>query len=191
MGFLVSTSLLFTIGLELIFQGTSTYFQSRPHWIDFGVLLPVSLLSMVIDVADVMRIDIGKGAASLLHIFIVLPAFSCLLAYRLYRVVGDKILLADVSYRPKSTESPLDQIESLDFIWTTPDTKSDEWLVDELLGVSDGLVGMHRFVTRESASESNESPSIGKKFNTTFGSRPNFDTIFQDVADKAASRYVM
>lgn len=174
-------TLTITIVLEMVADGPIKYFTSTPHCIDFFLLVPSAIGSTVVGVVDVIGGELSKALA-IVHIAVFLPCLFFFLVLRLYRVVGDRVLLAE-----KTACDSFSETEQMDMIWTTPDTKSDLWLQDELLGITGGFVGLHRFVTREQQGEGGECQELSRRFNTSFGERPNFDTIFRKIAHTSPS----
>lgn len=121
-GSFISGTVILTICLELWSKGLYQYFISIGRWTDFFLLVPVSLLSLFVCWSNMVKFDLGMSL-TVLHFAFLLPAFTVMLCFRLYRVVGDRVLLADVRKGPSFSET-----KSMNFIWSTPDTKSDSWL---------------------------------------------------------------
>lgn len=176
--------LVATVGLELWTKGAVRYFKTVARCLDFFFLVPAALGSTFVALSAVAGYELYPSVAGF-HLSLFLPCLGLLLSARLYRVVGDRVLLAD-----SSQCASFAQTEKIDFIWTTPDTRSDIWLQDELLGISGQFVGLHRYVTREQPGEGGEASELSRRFNTVFGQRPDFDLLFRKIAHTAKSGYV-
>lgn len=187
-GLVVFFSIALAISFELYYLGGRIYFSSFGRCIDFSCLIPVSVLSTYIGAIPLHSAIRGfdennPRALALIHLLVFLPLLVLLLAARMYRVIGARVLLADTGH-----QTTFAAMENMDFIWTTQTSKHDEWLVNEMSNVAGGrFVHLHRYITREEPVGGVESGRTENGIRTVHGERPDFLEIFENVAQRAAS----
>ena len=87
---------------------------------------------------------VGSGATwfAAVNLLVLWPLLLLAMLYRLTRVVGSRLALAQNVQASHS-------LRSLDFVWTAPKQADDGWLVEELLPCAgSGAVRLHRHITR-------------------------------------------
>lgn len=166
-GFLILSLISCTLFLELITYRTS-FFASKGRLTDFFLLVPVAALSICIGLHAVF---VGDGKFFLpprIHFCVILPLLMILLVYRLHRIIGCRVLLAD-SY----ADSEYENMKAIDFIWTTPFEVDDDWLREELSSLANGTnLSLHRYVTRE------QPGTVEDGTRNTLGKSTNFGYVF-------------
>lgn len=166
LGLLLAAVVGLTICLEL-FLTRLRFFKSKRRCIDFFVLLPLAILSTCVGIGALGRMESRNGAPLVIHFYMVCPLLFALVIFRLHRIIGSRVLLADTAGYARGA-AIYDQIRAIDFIWTTPYSKDDDWLREELCPLSQGsALRLHRFVTRERTGD----VELGEHFglNTSFG----------------------
>lgn len=139
---LVTGSVLCELGLY-----RRAYFRSKGRVVDLVGLLPLMVAWAVSDVcvvAGLQRYLLPDGVL----FGLVVPMVVVLLVVRLHRTVGGRVLLADWYGR-----GGYGGLRAVDFVWTTPYGKDDDWLCEELGDRAGKHLRLHRFVTREKGDE--------------------------------------
>lgn len=154
----------------------------RPHeiplWaraVDLGVVIPILAAPVVLyDLTfsgRPVKLALGRGVNIDSHDIFWLLGFLAIV-YRFVRNGSPFTVLA--SYVGKEYE----RTKSMDFIYATPNSASDEWLVRELeLLPESKKFRLHRFLTRE---EPDSEGASDHRWGTNFG-RPDFDDIFEQL----------
>lgn len=185
-GAFVSIAISVTISFEIYYLGVRLYFRSYGRCLDFFCLVPVSILSTIIEthlLGSIFQKAVLGSEVHLVRTIAIFPLLAILLACRMYRIIGTRVLLADAGH-----DSKFETMESMDFVWTSKTSNTDEWLVKEMLAVCGGsFVHLHRYITRELPLDAQESGLNDSGIRTIFGARPNFEEMFEDVALRATS----
>lgn len=185
---LVSFTITLAVSVELYYLGFHLYFRSYGRCVDMFCLIPISVLSTYAGatslgtVMEVMNPNFSRTRA-LIHLIALLPALALLLAARTYRIIGTRVLLADAGH-----DAQFESMESMDFVWTTPTSHVDAWLVGEMVAIVGGpFVSLHRYVTREKPVVGTESCQSANGIETVFGQRPNFEEMFERAVHRVPS----
>lgn len=146
MGLIMLVIVFLSLCIELKVTG-SRFFLKKDRVIDLFVLFPLLMLSITTGVHGLAMGGHEFFLSPLVHFVIITPLVMLFLIYRIHRVIGDRILLAD-TYGTLAH----DEMRAIDFIWTTPYENGDDWLRSELEDLANGKqLRLHRFVTREKA----------------------------------------
>lgn len=132
--------------LLLILAITAELFvERRGYFEDLSLLIPLSCTPIVFHSLTLFTSDVETGRFSLNFFIIIWPLLIGLNLLRYFRVLGRRAFLSESVRRSHQTT------KSVDFIWTTPTSADDMWLIDELQRtVGDSkYVRLHRFITRE------------------------------------------
>lgn len=153
-----------TICLEM-FTYRWAFFEMRGRTLDLCLLLPSIVLSLLCQIFSILEGNRYFFLPAQVHVFVVLPLVMMLLIYRLHRIIGSRVLLAD-----SFAKTDFGGIRAIDFIWTVPYGNDDDWLREELSPLANGTqLRLHRFLTREQDEDAESvSGSIGG-LTTTFG----------------------
>lgn len=153
-----------TLCLEL-FTYRWAFFEMRGRTLDLCILLPLIVLSLLCSVHFLADRDYYLFLPAQIHVFVVFPLLMFHLVYRLYRIIGSRVLLAD-----SFAKSDFADIRALDFVWTVPYGNDDDWLREELAPLANGAqLCLHRFVTREKCPETKDGKDSERGMKTTFG----------------------
>lgn len=119
--------------------------EKRMYVEDITLLLPLSCIPTVFHLVTFFnpKAETGRFAPNLFYI--VWPLTIALNLLRYFRVLGRRAFLSE------SVRRSYQSTKSVDFIWTTPTSTDDSWLIEELqrsIGRSK-FVRLHRFITRE------------------------------------------
>lgn len=174
-----------SLGCEASILGVSVYFRQRGSLVDTLFLLPLLLAGVITDALALA--GHGRSAAwfASVNLLVLWPLLLFALLFRLTRVVGSRLVLAQ---NLQSSHS----LRSLDFVWTSPSPEHDAWLVEELLPISrSGTVRLHRHITRSAAEvepwmlDYDEVP-----LKTTY-KRPDWAAIFAGITERSRSGSVV
>ncbi|KAI0559286.1 NADPH oxidase respiratory burst oxidase [Gracilaria domingensis] len=169
-----------TVMLEIAVMGYG--FFSGKRLADFFLLLPASIATLVLDIVTWIAGEPQDNGVIGLKYVVFLPVMFVLLLARLHGTLGGR-RLTDTTRRCVChfhSKAP-----EVDFVWTTPKADNDLWLRQELAPLAGGTkLRLHRYVTREK--ELDEEMIMGDDFilNTNSG-RPDWDSVFSDVASRA------
>ncbi|CAN8066094.1 unnamed protein product [Agarophyton chilense] len=179
---IVTVLISLTVALEIAVMRSR--FFSGTRVLDFFVLVPAAVVTTAIDIRTWAR---GKpfdnGVIALTYLGL-LPVMFVLLLTRLHGTLGGRRLTDTKSRCQCHVHAKAPEV---DFVWTTPKSETDLWLRQELEPLAGGTkLRLHRYVTREK--ELDEEMGIGDEFitDTNLG-RPDWDSIFSDVASRAQS----
>lgn len=164
LGFLILAVISCTLCLELItYRGS--YFSSKGRLTDFFLLVPISALSICIGSHAVFVGNTKFFLPPRIHFCVILPLLMILLVYRLHRIIGCRVLLADCY-----ADSDYENIRAIDFIWTTPLEGDDDWLRDELSPLANGThLSLHRYITRGEPEAAEDGTKNAHGLSTNFG----------------------
>lgn len=133
-----------TLCLEIMVY-RSGFFKSRGRVTDLVLLFPISILSVFAGIHKLARQKFEPFFPRWVHFAVLVPILVILLFYRLFRVVGSRVLLADTY-----SDSSFEKMRAIDYIWTVPYEDDDDWLREELEPLANGEhLRLHRFVTRQ------------------------------------------
>lgn len=177
--------LVVSLACEASILGVSVYFRQRGSLVDTLFLLPLLVAGVITDALALG--GLGRSAAwfASVNLLVLWPLLLLALLFRLTRVVGSRLALAQ---NLQSSHS----LRSLDFVWTSPSPEQDAWLVEELLPISQsGTVRLHRHITRAAAEvepwmlDYDEVP-----LKTTY-KRPDWAAIFAGITERSRSGSVV
>jgi len=148
LSFLMTAIVFITLLLELLTYRRA-FFKNQGRIVDLILLLPLSIGSTSIGLHSLLQNSGNRLFSTGAYFGIILPLLLVLVIYRLHRVIGSRVLLADTS-----KGSSVGKIRAVDFIWTTPYSQDDDWIREELGPLANGKqLRLHRFLTRESAAD--------------------------------------
>lgn len=172
-----------SVALEWTTLGGVAYLSSLGAVVDAGLLLPLTWLSVAVAAAAAAGAGAAAGAAAAgLRVGLLWPGVLATLVYRLIRVIGSRVLLAQ---NVRATHS---DTRSLDFVWTAQTQADDSWLVSELLPLChSGTVRLHRYITRAAAAVEPWMLDYERiPLRTNYG-RPDWDEVFGGIAERSKS----
>lgn len=114
------------------------------HGIDVFALTPMMIFEVMVGILGLMGIGQDMdGLFGIFHVFVLWPVLTVLLGSRLLRVIGERVTQAQNVQVSHTTT------RAVDFFWTAPTGKDDQWLVGDLQRYTDlRQVRMHRYLTR-------------------------------------------
>lgn len=143
LGSVLTAAVASALIVELLVRGRA-FFASVRRVSDLAVLLPLAVFSNVVSSYVLAGGAEGNFMTSFVVFAVVNGALGVLVVMRLFRLIGDRVMLADAHRGPGYS-----MLRAIDFIWTTPTDDDDEWLRDELEGLADGReLRLHRYITR-------------------------------------------
>lgn len=145
---IVDFALSFVSVLLLVFAVIAELCAERRLYVeDITLLIPLSLVPIVFHFLTFLVPDVETGRFAQNLFYIAWPATIALNLVRYFRVLGRRAFLSE------SVRGSYQSTKSVDFIWTTPTSTDDIWLIEELqrsIGKSK-FVRLFRFITREAA----------------------------------------
>lgn len=179
---LLAVILPLTIFLEISFMGVR-FFKTFGRCVDFFAFLPLTIVCTAIGVKTWITSEPESVVVLVFHYVVFIPVMFILLSFRMYRSIGSRSLLVN---EPCKCELH-GKIPDVDFVWTTPTSTDDAWLRGELEPLATGTeVKLHRYVTRAKSDADIEGGTEGF-ITTTKTGRPQWDELFQGIAEKAPS----
>jgi Ferric reductase NAD binding domain len=178
----------FAVALELKLHGLVAFLSdSYGNTFDILLLVPLSAACCVLSILGLIGVGADTQHVSKMTLLLFWPTLSLLLLWRMGRTIGSRISLAQYF---KSTHS---QTKSLDFIWVSKSEDDDEWLVREMLPLTEEkIVRLHRYVTRGDASRVEpwtlDYANIPLR---TQHKRPDWDEVFAGIAGRSKSGSVI
>lgn len=162
-----------TVALEVSFMGHK-YFHSSRRILDFITFFPLTIIYTAVSLRTSITGEPENTLVLVLHYVMYIPLVFLLLAARLYRSIGSRDILAD-----ECTCHHEDLVPEVDFVWTSPDDGSDEWLRRELEPLSGGTdFRLHRYITRANKDDL----EYGEDYISTQTGRPKWEQVFSEVA---------
>lgn len=155
----------------------------RTFLFDVMVTVPVLMVPMVLHILSLARVvPEAYSAYPKLFFYFLLPATGLALWFRHVKRAGELWRLAP------GIRDDITQTRSLDFIYTTPTSVADDWLVNELKPLSySKIFRMHRFITRESKPDFEEDIEKGiGRFENNYG-RPDWEKLFESMVRNVPS----
>lgn len=145
LGVFIAVGLCISLVLDAM-TSIQPFFIGCGRIIDLFVLAPIAIASNITGVYVLVN---GSTAVSKLveqlHFSLLVGGTTLLMMYRLARIIGSRISLAD-----RYTDSHFGKLTAMDFLWTTPNDENDEWIRDELRPFANGTdLRLHRYVTRK------------------------------------------
>lgn len=167
LGVFIAGGLCISLALDAV-TSSQAFFTDCGRIIDLFVLVPVAIAS---NFTGVYVLVYGGEAASKLveqlHFAVLVGGTTLLMMYRLARIIGSRISLAD-----RYTDSHFGKLTAMDFLWTTPNDDNDEWIRDELQPFANGTdLRLHRYVTRMDREdpETGVQPVVSREMITNYG----------------------
>jgi len=134
--------LVVSLACEMSILGVPVFFRQRGSLVDTLFLLPLLVAGLVLDALALGGVGSGATWFAAVNLLVLWPLLLLAMLYRLTRVVGSRLALAQNVQASHS-------LRSLDFVWTAPKQADDGWLVEELLPCAgSGAVRLHRHITR-------------------------------------------
>lgn len=171
---------------EATVLGPRVYLRRRGSVVDAAVLVPLALAGVAIDLAALCGVGGDAGWFGVVNLAVLWPLLLATLVYRLMRVAGSRLLLA------QNVRSSHSATRSLDFVWTAPTQDDDGWLVEELLPLChSGTVRLHRHITRAGPVDEAWSRDYSRvPLHTTY-KRPDWDALFNGIVERSRSGTVV
>ncbi|KAI0565211.1 Ferredoxin-NADP reductase (FNR) nucleotide-binding [Gracilaria domingensis] len=148
---------------------------------DFFVVLPLVLVDAVVGGLSLAQAGENIPLFSLFRISIGWSLLSILILVRLFRVIGERVALAqNLAVDPYTTKE-------VDFYWTAPTPDDDRWLVKELRPYANvDAVRLHRYLTRchKIDNQGNRTLLRNARFLYTNCGRPDWEEIVNEMADQ-------
>lgn len=172
------------LALEISYMGRD-FFSNVPRCMDFGMFLPLSILSSILCMRSWVTPGSVSNVLNIAHFALILPLLLVQLAYRMYRSVGSRSLL---NCAIEGCGCKCDAgIPEVDFVWTTPNSTDDKWLRDELTPfASRSVLRLHRYVTRGQVGGSGIRNDLECGIEPHTG-RPDWNAFLAMVADTTRS----
>jgi len=181
--------LALSVFCEASVLGPRVYAKRRGSLVDAGLLVPLALAGVAIDFAALAGYGSGATWFGVVNLAVLWPTLLAALVYRLARVAGSRLLLA------QNVRSSHSATRSLDFVWTAPTQADDGWLVEELLPLcQSGTVRLHRHITRvkkEAAVEEAWTRDYQRVPLATTYRRPEWDQLFTGIVERSRSGTVI
>eukprot|EP00178_Gracilaria_changii_P018723 TRINITY_DN537_c0_g1_i1.p1 TRINITY_DN537_c0_g1~~TRINITY_DN537_c0_g1_i1.p1 ORF type:complete len:842 (-),score=142.25 TRINITY_DN537_c0_g1_i1:338-2863(-) len=171
-----------TVALEIAVMGSRFFSDTR--LLDFFVLVPAAIVTTALDIHTWVEGEPLDNVVVGLNYVVLLPVMFILMLTRLHGTLGGRRLTDTTQRCHCHVHSKAPEV---DFVWTTPKSDTDLWLRQELEPLAGGTkLRLHRYVTREK--ELDEEMGVGDEFiqDTNVG-RPDWDSVFSDVASRAKS----
>lgn len=167
LGVFIVGGLCISLALDVV-TSNQAFFTDCGRIIDLFVLVPVAIASNIMGVY--VLVNGGEAVSKLveqLHFAVLVGVTTLLMMYRLARIIGSRISLAD-----RYTDSHFGKLTAMDFLWTTPTDDNDEWIRDELQPFANGTdLRLHRYVTRVDRDdpETGVQPVVSREMITNYG----------------------
>jgi predicted ferric reductase len=149
--------------------------------VDITVVLPVVFAPVATGVCFLAGAMHGQATKFwILYCFVMWPLSILAVVYRHLRNGAGTTVIAS------SIRSSYENTLSVEFIYTAPDRRSDDWLVNELIPYSTSRhFKLQRYLTREIQDEEVGSQSV-ERFTTRYG-RPVWDTVIEEIVQATKS----
>jgi predicted ferric reductase len=176
---LIAVPTLLLIGLELVYIRHETTLAHK--FVDIVIVAPVLVAPMATNILFFLHVlhDRRTAYAVLFH-YALWPLTVLAMLFRHTRNGAGTTVIAS------SFRNDYENTRSVDFIYTTPDCGSDDWLVADLARYSSSRhFRLHRYLTRETVDEEKGPEYVGR-FKSSYG-RPDWDRIFEALVRSARS----
>jgi predicted ferric reductase len=167
------------IGLELNYKMNEEHLTYK--LIDIFVVAPVITAPVVTNILYFNHIMSDRSTMfPVIFHYVLWPLTILALVFRHIRNgAGTTVIASNLRNNYKNTQS-------VDFIYTTPDCGSDDWLVADVAPYSSSKhFRLHRYLTREVIDEERGPEYVGR-FKSNYG-RPDWDRIFEMLVRSSTS----
>lgn len=153
-------------------------------WWDLFIFTPVVVFGLVIDILALNNVGQNIDFFGIFTLIVIWPLTGILFMVRLVRVIGERVALGDHRTHGKLSTAK----KQVDFLWTTPTTEDDSWLVEEFnTNARSPNTKLHRYVTRGLDPADVDLDNGAPTKITVHEGRPNWTEVLNEIALSAPS----